>query len=385
MNDEKFMIPEDNDATKAIPIITNDRPYGNLDETIVHGKEQHNVTEPSTIKQDASKGKKEKKKRKKWPIILVSVFLILLILGISAVTILPDILAPDEVEIPDVAGMELEEAEHELEQLGFVIGDTIEMPDDEIEEGLVIRTDPKAGRLYKEGTTVDLYVSTGKDAEEVLDYTGRAFDDVLNLLKDDYKDVKIKEELYHDEIPAGHIIEQSISPGEKVVFEETIIEFTVSKGPEVIKLKDLSDFNARGLDEYASSNGLVIDYSKEEYHDTVKEGLVIRQEPKAGTELKKGDKVTVTLSKGKKVIPPKEVVVDVFIPYEPEVEGEPQQVQIYIEDMNRDIETPVYSFEIFEPTTRELTLTVTHDGKASYKVVVNGNAIIEKPVPYPAE
>lgn len=385
MNEEKFVIPEDNDATKAIPIITNDRPYGNLDETIVHGKEQNSVPHNTTNNQDMPKGKKEKKKRKKWPIILVSVFVILIILGISAVTILPDILAPDEVEVPDVSGMEVEDAEEELEKLGFVVGDTIEMPDEEIEEGLVIRTDPKAGRLYKEGTTVDLYVSTGAETEEVLDYRGRAYDDVLNLLKDDYKDIRIKEEVYDDEIPAGHIIEQSISPGEKVVLEETIMEFTVSKGPEVIKLRDLSGFNAVGLEEYASANGIVIDFTKEEHHDTVPKGEVIRQEPKAGTELKKGDKVTVILSKGKKALPPVEVSVEVVIPYKPEIEGLPQAVQIYVEDMNNSILVPFDHFEIMEQTTKEIPITVTPDGKASYRVVVDGTTIMEKPVPYPKD
>ncbi len=42
MNEPKFIIPEDNDATKAIPIITKDKSHSNLDDTIIHSKESSN-------------------------------------------------------------------------------------------------------------------------------------------------------------------------------------------------------------------------------------------------------------------------------------------------------------------------------------------------------
>ncbi|GIN61483.1 serine/threonine-protein kinase PrkC [Robertmurraya siralis] len=389
MDEERFTIPEDNDATKAIPIITNDRPYGNLDETIVHGKEtakadpakeQDEPAEKKTKKKD-----KQKKKRKKWPVILVSVFVVLIILFISAVTILPDLLAPDEIEVPDVATMELEEAMAELEKVGFVVGETIELPDEEIEEGHVIKTDPKAGQLQKEGTAIDIYVSTGKEKVELLDYRGRAIEDVLQLLEDqNFKDI-IPTEVHDDEVPAGIIIEQSYTPGDEVVPEETILEFTVSKGPEIVSLKDLSGYNAKGLEEYAASVGLVVDIAREEFHDSVAEGLVISQNPRAGTELKKGDKVSVTISKGKREIPPKDVVEEVTIPYEPAEDGKPQTVQIFVEDMINSSTVPYDSFEMMEPRTIKITLKVAHDRKAGYKVIVDGRVIIDKSVPYPQE
>lgn len=384
LNEKKFELPEDNDATKAIPIITNERAFGNLDETIVHGKEQHNA---ATANLDGNKEKKKKqknKKRKKWPVILVSVFVILIILGISAVTILPDLLAPKEIEVPEVAGLELEEAINDLEEAGFIIGDTIEVEDEEIAAGLIVRTNPKAGKLVKEGSLVDLYQSAGKEKIQLLDYTGRAYEDVFNLIKDDFKDI-IKKEVNDDEVSAGNIIEQSIQPGEEVVPEETTIEFTVSKGPEVFKLKDLSGYNAKGLEEYASSVGLFIDITKEEHHETVTEGLVISQNPKAGTELKKGDKVTVTISKGKEVILPKDVVVEVQIPYNPVIEGAPQVVQIFVDDMNNSSFVPYLTFDITAPTTKMITLKVAHDRDAGYKVQVDGQVITEQAVPYPED
>lgn len=380
LHERKFTIPEDNDATKAIPIITNERAFVNMDETIVHGKDQSSA---SNVQKDEKKDKKQKKnKKKKWPLILVSVFVLLIILGISAVTILPDILAPKEIEVPDLQGMELEEAMTELEEMGFVIGDTIEIEDEEIEEGLIVKTNPKAGKLVKEGTSVNLYQSAGKEKVEVADYKGQSFENVSILLKDDYKNI-LKKEIHDDEVPPGNIIDQSIQPGEEVVPEDTIIEFTVSKGPELFKLKDLSGYNAKGLEEYASSVGVFIDITKEEFHETVTEGLVISQNPKAGTELKKGDKVTVTISKGKEVILPKDVIVEVHIPYNPVIEGAPQVVQIFVDDMNNSSFEPFLTFEITEPTTKTITLKVAHDRNAGYKVQVDGQVVTEQQVPYP--
>lgn len=382
MNERKFTIPEDNDATKAIPIITNERAFMNMDETIVHGKDSGSASDVSNSSKNESQ--KKIKKKKKWPVVLVSVFVVLIILGISAVTILPDLLAPKEIEVPDVAGLELDEAIDDLEELGFTIGETIEVEDEEVDVGLIVRTNPKAGKLVKEGTTVDLYQSAGKEKIELLDYRGRSFEDVLNLIKDDYKDI-LKKEVNDDEVPVGHIIEQSIEPGEEVVPEDTILEFTVSKGPEIFKLKDLSGYNAKGLEEYASSVGLFIDITKEEFHDTVTEGLVISQEPKAGTELKKGDKVSVTISKGKEVILPKDVIVEVQIPYNPIFQGTPQEVQIFVDDMNNSSFVPFLTFEITEPTTKIITLKVAHDRNAGYKVQVDGQVVTEQHVPYPED
>lgn len=386
INEEKFSIPNDDDATKAIPIITNDRPYGNLDETIVHGKDKNGASAKTTTNEKEKQPKQPKKKRKKWPIILVSVFLGLIILGVSAVLILPDMLAPDEVAVPDVTGMELDEAIEELEAAGLRVGETLEVTDEEIEEGLIVRTDPKAEKVVKEGTTVDLFQSSGKDKVELLDYTGRSYEDVFELLKDrGFKDI-VKNDIYDDTIPAGIIIEQSFSEGDEVIPEETILEFTVSKGPEIFKLKNLLEYNAKGLEEYAQSVGLNIEIAKEgEYHETIPEGQVISQKPEAGTELKKGDTVKVVLSKGKKELPPKDVQVEFTIPYDPTEEGIPQTVQIYIEDMGHSIHVLYDTFEITAPRTERITLQVSPDREASYKVMVDDHVIIEKPVPYPKD
>ncbi|MDZ5474388.1 Stk1 family PASTA domain-containing Ser/Thr kinase [Bacillus sp. 31A1R] len=384
LNEEKFVIPEDIEATKAIPIITDNRPYQNLDETIVHGKEQEVTNTPKDKPKNQDTGKK---KRKKWPFILVSVFVAMIILAVLTLTVLPDLLAPDDIEVPDFTGSELEDAIDELEELGFTIGETIEANDEEIDAGLVIKTNPKAGKLVKEGTPVDIYVSIGKELFEMLDYTGRPYDEIVRLLEDyNFKEIS-KKEVHDDNVPVGSIIEQSVEKGMEVDPEETILEFTVSKGPEMIELKDLTaEYNRRAVEEYGQSVGLTIVFEKEEvFHETIEKGLVVSQNPPPKTLLKKGDKVTVVLSKGKEEIPPKTVTEEIVIPYDPVEEGEPQTVIIYIEDMNHSMTEPYETFEITEQVIRKIDFTIAHGEKAGYKVFRDNSVIIEKPVSYPGD
>ncbi|MHC0037213.1 Stk1 family PASTA domain-containing Ser/Thr kinase [Pseudoneobacillus sp. C159] len=373
MNEPKFTIPLDDEATKAIPIITAERPFKNLDETIVATK-----TPPV---EKVVNSKPEKKKRKKWPFILGSVVLVIL-LGIFSLTVLPSLLGPDEIEVPDLTGKELEKAKSELEKLGFEIGEEMQINDENVPEGAIIKTNPGAGKTVKEGYTIDLYVSTGKKTFELSDYVGRQYDDVFRLLENkNFKDIENKP--VYDSSEPGTILEQVPAANEEVVPEETIMKFTVSKGPELIKLKDLTGFNQKSVEEYQASSGLVIDMTHLEYSDTAPEGTVINQSPPPNSELKKGDTVKVTLSKGKEEIPPKTVKVPVFIPYEPMVEGNPQMIRIYIDDMNRTMTTPAETYAITESQERNIELLIPHGKKAGYKIFRDDVVIEEEEVDYP--
>lgn len=385
MDEPKFIIPIDDEATKAIPIITDDRPHKNLDETLVHSNDKILPAKKDT----PNKEKTSKKKRKKWPMILISTFLILSILGLLTVTFLPDLLSAKDVKIPDVSGMDVDDAISELQLSGIVVDKQVEMPDDLVAEGKVIKTDPEIGSTVKENAKVNLYISTGKEKIELSNYVGRIYDDIFRLLEDrGFKDI-LKTEKY-DESEPGTIISQNPSGGEEIIPEDTVLEFEVSKGPEIIVLRDLTEYNLKGAEDYALLVGLTLDVSEEKYDEKIPAGMVISQTPKAGTELKKGDKVSVIISKGKEEKPPKTVVKDITIDYEPTVPvpvpGDPvqkQEVLIYIEDMNHSMTEPAESFFITETTKKQIELTIPYGGKAGYKIIRDSKVIAEDVINYP--
>lgn len=376
MNEPKFTIPEDNDATKAIPIITNDRPHSNLEDTIIHSKEYMTERGTSVVPQ------KDGKKRGKLPAVLVSVLAGLIILGVLVVTVFPALFEPKDVEVPDVTGIPLDKAVSELVSAGFVISETKEVSHEEIEEGYIIKTEPKAGRLVKEGTKIILYESIGKETFELSDYTDREYEDVVALLKNKgFK--KIKKIEVNDEAAEGTIIDQNYPEGNKVIPDETILEFTVSKGPPLIEVKDLREYNIKAVQDYASSAGLLADVSQEEYNNDVPKGLVISQNPPPGTKVKKGSKITVIISNGPEQIPPEKVRREITIPYEPIEPGAQQEVIIYIEDMDRNITVPAETIYITETVKREIELNILPGETGSYRVIRDGKIFMEEEVPYP--
>ncbi|MEO2075000.1 MAG: Stk1 family PASTA domain-containing Ser/Thr kinase [Bacillus sp. (in: firmicutes)] len=376
VNEAKFIIPIDDDATKAIPVITNDKPLKNLDETLIHSNEK--PVSPS--KDSVQKENTSKKKRKKWPVILISTFLVLAILGLLAFTFLPGLLSAKDVKIPDVSGLELDEAISKLKLSGLEVDKKIEITDENIEKDKVVKTDPESGTTVKENSKINLYISTGKEKFELSDYVGRQYEDVIRLLDNyNFKDIRKIEK--NDDSEPGTILSQDPPSGEKVVPEDTVLEFEISKGPEKIVLKDLTQYNLKGAQDYASLVGLTLDASQEKYDDNIAAGMVISQSPEPGTELKKGDKVTVVISKGKEDKPPKEVIIDLDIPFEPAVPGEPGQkqlVNILIEDMTHSMTEPAETFYITENTKKQIKLIIPYGKKAGYKVIRDSKVIIDE-------
>ena len=215
INEPLFTLPVDEEQTKAIPVIKNENSFSDIQETIV------NETDNEKVKQDESLDKKKKKKRK-WPKILILLSVLIITLIVLSITVFPQIFGPKDIVVPDVTNKPLEEAIEELEEARFTISETIEMPDDDIKENYVIKTNPSAGRTKVEGSEVVIYVSSGKERIKLADYTGEQYEEVLQKLKDEglkFKNIEINQ--VYDESEPGTIIKQLPEDGEEVIPEET--------------------------------------------------------------------------------------------------------------------------------------------------------------------
>lgn len=364
-HEERFAIPDDDDEmTKAIPVIP--------------AKPPERLEPVSPVKKNPEP--EPKKKKRKWPWIL----LLLIALSVAGAMIWTAATTPRDVEVPETNGASPEAAATSLINAGLIVGDSDEETSADVEEGKVIRTAPEAGATVKEGTEIDLFVSAGKERKPMADYTGKTLEETRELLEEaGFRDVEV--EKIHDSSEAGTVLEQSPNPDEQVIPEETGVELTVSAGLANIDLKDLSGYTEKSLEDYADSNGIIVNISSEEYSDSVPAGQVMGQTPSAGTEVEPGSTIDVTLSKGPEEIPPAEVTVEIVIPYDPEVEGEPQEVQIYLEDATHSMTEPYEKFLITEETERTIDMTIEKDTKAGYKVMRDQVVIMDEIVQYPEE
>ncbi|MEH7222513.1 Stk1 family PASTA domain-containing Ser/Thr kinase [Bacillus sp. JJ1566] len=378
LNEEKFVIPDmDDEVTKAIPIIKDNIPFSH--ETVVRDSQKNtNQSEQDDLKP------KKKKKKNKLLVTLAIIFFFIIAAGVAAVTVFPALFLPKDVDVPNVSNMDYDRAVNKLKEAGFKIGDTIEISDQEIQEGYIVRTNPEAGASVKEGATIDLYESTGKKKVAFKDYVGKDFEEVkAKLDKENYLYVYPEEE--YSDSAQGTILKQSIEEGEEVVPEETEVTFTISKGLETIKLADLSKYPANALDEYANSTGLNIDYKEEQYSDVIPAGQAISQTPEKGAELTKGGKVKVIMSKGPEPKEPKNVKRTIPIDYTPDEEGNPQLVKIYIQDAEHKITQLYKQFEIKEKTSIEITFVINPGETASYMVSIDNEPSQSEEIPYPEE
>ncbi|MEL3972373.1 Stk1 family PASTA domain-containing Ser/Thr kinase [Rossellomorea oryzaecorticis] len=390
MDEPKFSVPMDDEATKAIPVITDDNGSSNLDDTIVHTQSSPETKPAKPVKAaDGAKpvkGKKQKTKKKskrKWPVMIISLFFLLILLGVAAVTVVPELLGPKEIEVPEVEGKKPTEAVSIIVSAGFVVGETKEMSHDSIPEGIVIKTNPKEGRMANEGSPVDIYVSTGKEKVEVEDFKGKNFEEVASRLEEQGYTVKKQEEPSNEE-EEGTIIEQDPSPGDEVVASETTVTLTVSTGPSSFELLDLTDMSQKVLDDYANSRGISIVTSGEQYSDDISEGHVISQSTKPGTPTYPGDEVFVVMSKGPEPIQDKEVPLEITVPYEGDG-TKPQIVEIFIEDKDSTYEDSEEKTGITEETKFTLNFLLEDGKQGKYKIEVDGKEYKSGTVEYPKD
>lgn len=70
------------------------------------------------------------------------------------------------------------------------------------------------------------------------------------------------------------------------------------------------------------------------------------------------------------------------VPFNEESEETEQQVLIYVDDYENDMETPVVEETITETTSFDVTLIIEEGGEASYRVQRGDEVIDEGNVPY---
>lgn len=389
INEEKYEPPvEAGEETKAIPIITDDHiKQDNNQDTIVHhpnettkrfNQEQHGENE--------QQHKHRKKKKRKW-IIFSTIAFILLASVVLALFVIPGILKPEEVEIPDVIEMPYEDAIKNLEE--FKLETKTEfIHSEDIPADYVVKTDPKAGRTVVEGSLVTVYVSEGKETLVFPDYVGRDFSQIEKLLIERGFENNIKVYEKHSDKPVGEIISQiEPEPDSEVVPSETQVIFEVSVGPELISLKSLENMTEKEAKDYLDSHGLVMN-KIEENSEEIDSGKVIRHTPDVNAELEKGDTVDVYISIGPKEKPPVSHYVTFTVPYtldkdSEENEGRKEQaVKIYIDDMNHQISDLYEEDYITENKEYTITLTIEPNQSASYKVISNDEVIIDRTIDY---
>ncbi|HEY8472439.1 MAG TPA: Stk1 family PASTA domain-containing Ser/Thr kinase [Natronosporangium sp.] len=108
--------------------------------------------------------------------------------------------------------------------------------------------------------------------------------------------VEFTEPQYDDQVPAGHVLAQD--PTGRVVRGGTLV-LTLSLGPDVFPAPDVVGAILEVAQRQLEEVGLVMVEAEPDYSNTVPEGRVMAMDPPAGTEVRAGTEITVTVSKGR--------------------------------------------------------------------------------------
>lgn len=381
----RFVVAVDDDATKVLPVIKEPVSFSEVSDT------KKMSTSDKAIQ--PVKQKNKNKKRKLIGGILGGIILLLLLIFI----VFPGIFKADKIQVPDVSNLELEEAIEQLESEGFKIGvKTLEVSE-EVEANKIIRTTPEAGKLREKNSEIHLFVSSGKETFVLENYVGKDIDQVKILLQN----LKIEVKEVFDDQPKGTILKQTPAEGEEIIPDETDLLFTVSNGPDLRTVSNLTDWNEKALSDYEKSSGFKIIVAATKNSETIPKGNVMDQSPKPNAKVSPGSTIEVTLSDGPKAKPTKFVVKTVTIPYEqPVVEEEDEEedseeeenqnkpvaqeqiVRIYIEDKTRSMLEPAEEFVLTETVVKQLKLEISEGKKAAYRVEVNSKTILQETIAY---
>ena len=202
----------------------------------------------------------------------------------SLVTIIVSV-GPEAFPIPYVLDIETERAIYVVEESGFILGQLLEVNDNNIPRGFVISQNPVAGTKMSPGSSVDLVVSKGPSLIEISDLSRKSPEDAIQILETLGFKYEIVEE-YSEDIEIG-LVSGTLPEAGEIVTPDQLIQVVVSLGiriemPEVDGLSYEDAINI--LEELNLVASVVGDTS----------GKVRKQIPRKGEFVEPGQVVELT-------------------------------------------------------------------------------------------
>jgi serine/threonine protein kinase len=202
----------------------------------------------------------------------------------SLVTIIVSV-GPEAYPIPYVVDLESDRAVYVIEESGFVIGQKIEVNDNNVPIGFVISQNPMAGKKMGPGSSIDLVISSGPSLIELGDLSKKSLEDATQILETLGLAFETIEEFSED--TEEGIISGTLPEAGEIVTPDEIITLIVSLGIK-IEVPEVEGLNYQAAIDALEEAGLVAIISG----DT--NGLVRKQMPRKGEFLEPEGVVELT-------------------------------------------------------------------------------------------
>jgi beta-lactam-binding protein with PASTA domain/predicted Ser/Thr protein kinase len=201
---------------------------------------------------------------------------------------------PGSAKVPaGLAGLRQGEGVEAVEEAGFVVQvETVNS--DQVEAGLVIRSDPSGGTTATRGSTVVLTVSKGQKLAKVPVLVGTQRSVAVQQIRGRGLTPSVEEE--ESAKPEGQVIEQAPSAGSELPRGSTV-SIVVSKGEEQATVPNVIGKVRAEAVEMLRGAGLDPEVQEDETEVPAQIGRVTDQFPPPGSEVEPGSEVTVVVGK----------------------------------------------------------------------------------------
>jgi eukaryotic-like serine/threonine-protein kinase len=201
--------------------------------------------------------------------------------------------AAKPVAVPDVVGSVERLAVQQIHEAG--LEDLVErVPNADIPIGQVFAQDPQPGDRTERGNFVTITVSTGPKKVIVPNVVGRDRDQAVSELT--AAGLKANPVGINSLEPVDTVLAMAPKSGTEVI-EGTTVRVNYSKGPKPISVPNVVGMPFESAESTLQGAGFAV--SREDVDDADQpEGVVVGQNPAAGTQQSKGSVVTLQVSEG---------------------------------------------------------------------------------------
>ncbi|MGB7425827.1 MAG: Stk1 family PASTA domain-containing Ser/Thr kinase [Ornithinimicrobium sp.] len=199
---------------------------------------------------------------------------------------------PERYAVPDLIGSAVDEATQLLGDTQLAVGTVTEEFDEEVAEGLVLRSTPTPGDdPLPPGTAVDLVISAGSEPIDIPDLVGQEQGTAEQRLQEAGFEPEVEgEQVFDDDVPAGSVATQSPSNGQGT--RGDTITLTISKGPELVAMPQVIGMQFREAKPLLEDLGLKV--KREEIAGALF-GTVRFQSVDEGEQIPVGTEVTISV------------------------------------------------------------------------------------------
>jgi serine/threonine-protein kinase len=200
---------------------------------------------------------------------------------------------PGSAKVPSTAGLTEVEAEEKLEEAGFRAKlESVHSKD--VEEGLVLKSEPSGGETATKGSTVVLKVSSGPKLAKVPVLVGSQRSLAVQQIRGRGFAPSVEE--VTNSAPEGQVIRQAPSAGSQLPPGSTV-SITVSKGEEKATAPNVIGKERAEAVEMVREAGLKPVVQEQETEVPSQVGRVTDQFPPPSSEVKPGSTVTLVVGK----------------------------------------------------------------------------------------